>query len=355
MMPHQSILRGLSLCALAAAASSICAQEDESWMRHFRIGASVMMNVSTEFKTSGTFAVNRPAPGSRGGVSYDDGFVGVDATGNATPPGGSGPATTFWGYNDASQVNETDKLLTYHGTDSFSTSAFDKINDTPIGFDMVYATTIRKWERLAIGGEFGFGFNIFDARDRRPLNATLSQTVAQHDISAIPIFPDPPYVGPESGQPSTPGGSAPVLPANPVSSQQQTVSGAIHGSRSLEGILYNFRLGPMLRWEFYPRWTLNGSAGGALAIFDATYRFNESISSSAGASLSNKGKFGSTDLKYGGYAGAVVMYDTGNQWEPYLGAHFLTMQDGKLSSGGREATMHLGAAVYITAGINWTF
>src|SRR5437762_3961222 len=112
-----STLRGISLGSLIAAAVSARAEDDVSWLRHFRIGGSFMMNVSTEFKTSGNFTVNRPPPSAAGGISYDDGFVGVDKTGNAPLPDGSGPGTTFWGYNDASQMNDTAKTLTFHGTD----------------------------------------------------------------------------------------------------------------------------------------------------------------------------------------------------------------------------------------------
>jgi hypothetical protein len=363
MTPFNSTLRGLSVCSLIAAAAttlSTRAQDSDSssgWMRHFRIGGSFMLNVSTEFKTSGTFQVNRPPPSAAGGIRYDDGFVGVDATGNAIPPGGAGPVTTFWGYNDASQYDPAANRLTFHGSQSFDASGFDKVTDIPLGFDMVYAGTFARWEHVAIGGEFGFGFNMFDSRDHRSTPATLTRIVDQYDTSGIPSanFPAAPYSGPESGQPTTPGGSAPVLPATPVSSATEVVPGTVGGTRSLEGILYNFRLGPQVRWEFYPRWTLNGSGGAALGIFDAEYHFNEIISATAGSSVSNSGKFGSTDLKLGGYASAVVMYDTLNEWEPYIGVHFMSLPDGKISQGGRLATMRLGSAIYITAGINWSF
>lgn len=328
--------------SIIAGVVSVHAQSDD-WMRHFRIGGSVMMNVKTDFKTSGTFQVNRPAPSAAGGVTYDDGFVGVDATGNA------GGTTTFWGYNSASQFDSAADRLTYHGTDSYSTAGSAKADDYPLGFDMVYAGTFRQWEHVAIGGEAGFGFNIFDSRDRRGLSATVNQTIDQYDTGTT-VLPTPPYSGPQSGS------GAPVIGSTPVSSTTQTVAGTIGGSRTLDGILYNFRLGPTVRWEFYPRWTLNGSAGGVLGIFDAEYHFNETVttaSSTGGAVL--KGKFGSTDFKPGGYAGAVVMWDSGNEWELFAGANFMAMGNGKLSSGGREATMHLDSAVVITAGINWTF
>src|SRR4051812_21338100 len=103
MTRFNSTLRGLSLGALLGATAAIHAQDSDSdWMRHFRIGGSFMVGVSTEFKMSGTFPVNRPPPSAAGGISYDDGFVGVDSTGNAIPPGGTQHVTTFWGYNDAS-------------------------------------------------------------------------------------------------------------------------------------------------------------------------------------------------------------------------------------------------------------
>src|SRR5688572_21498856 len=333
-------LRGFSLFSLLAVVAS--ARGEGDWIRHFRIGGSVGMNISTDFKTSGTFTLNPDPPSSRGGVTYDDGFVGVDTTNNEND------ATVFWGYNSASQVNG--EQITFHQTRSFSASGAGKDDDFPPGFDMVYGGTFRQWDHVAIGGEVGFNLTIFGARDRKPMAATLTQRVDQYSTGGTQIQ-DPPYTGPESGRDT----GAPVINSTPIRQPDLTTPGAIGGYRSLEGILYNFRLGPLVRWEFLPYWTLNASAGGALGIFDAEYEFNESISATPSSSVRNRGTFGSTDLKYGGYAGAVVMYDTGNYWEAFLGAHFMSLQDGKVASGGREATMKLGATVFITAGINWTF
>src|ERR1041385_339425 len=341
-----SNLRGLSFCSALAVVAAAQAQEEGEWVRHFRIGGSVLFNVSTEFKTSGNFTLNTPPPSSRGGITYDNGFVGPDSF--ATQG-----LTSFWGYNDQSQINIAAKTLTFQQTQSFSANGFNKVDDIAPGFDMVYAGTFKKWEHVGIGGEFGFGLTAFQTRDKSPMNATLQLHSDQYDISRFPSDgsviqpPSAPYVGNESG-------TAYLIPTTPTSLGETTTPGTISGSRTLEGLLYSFRLGPTVRWEFWPRWTLNGSAGGALGIFDAEYRFNESISATPSSSVNNSGKFGSTDLKYGGYAGAVVMYDTGNYWEAYLGAYFISLQDGKISSNGREATMHLGSAISITAGINWT-
>lgn len=346
-----SKLRGLSLLSVFTFAAASHA-EDGDWLRHFRIGGSVGMNISTEFKTAGTFSLNPGPPNARGGITYDDGFVGVDETGNAPVPDSTEPATVFWGYNSKSQLNAAGDTLTFHQTKSFSASGTGKDDVFPPGFDMVYGGTFRQWDHVAIGGEIGFNLTVFGARDRKPMAATLTQRVDQYSTGGT-LIPEPPYTGPESRLGA--GGSPAVINSTPIQQPDLTTAGTVSGSRSLDGILYNFRLGPLVRWEFLPYWTLNASAGGAVGIFDAEYEFNETISASATSSVHNRGTFGTTNVKYGGYAGAVVMYDTGNYWEAFLGAHFMSLQDGKVASGGREATMKLGATVFITAGINWTF
>lgn len=342
-------LQGLSLLSILAAAASAHGEGD--WLRHFRIGGSVGMNIKTEFKTSGTFPVTPGPPSARGGVTYDDGFVGVDETDNAPDPQTGERVTTFWGYNSESQYDAASDVLTFHQTKSFTASGYDEADDFPPGFDMVYAGTFRQWDRIAIGGEIGFGLSVFGARDRKPLGAIVTQRVDQYRLGGTVLPKPPPYSGPEAGR----GTDAPVINSTPIPLGDQTGPGTITGSRSLEGMLYNFRLGPLVRWEFLPYWTLNGSAGGALGIIDAEYEFNETISANANSSVNGRGSFGDTEIKYGAYAGAVVMYDTGNYWEAYLGAHVMSLQDAKFSSGGREANMQLGAAVFITAGINWSF
>jgi hypothetical protein len=146
-----------------------------------------------------------------------------------------------------------------------------------------------------------------------------------------------------------------VIDSTPISTSIITTPGTISGSRTLEGMIFNLRLGPMVRWEFLPHWTLNASAGGAIGLVDVQYEFNEVISANAESRATNRGEFSETDFKYGGYAGAVVMYDTGDYWEAYLGAHLMTLQDAEISQGGRAAKMDLGGAIFLTAGINWSF
>jgi hypothetical protein len=337
-------LKGLSLLSVLALGSFGSARADDAngWMRHFRIGGSVAVGISTEFKMNGNFSVSGSNPGplaAGANHTYDDGFVKVDDTGNALG------VTSNWGYNNASQFDAANQKLTYTATTDFDAASSRKVTDGPdLGVDIAYGGTFAKWERVAIGAEFGFNLTPFGNRDRSGLTGTLTQVTDTYNTGGI-IVPGAPYTGNSSGV-------GPVISDTPNAVDRVTTQtpGTIGG----EGILYNLRLGPLLRWEFYPRWTLNGSAGGALGIFDATYRFNEQITVN-NTTTANAGRFGSTDLTYGGYAGAVVMYDTGHYWEVFLGAHFMSLQDVKISGGGREANTKLTSTIYLVAGMNWSF
>lgn len=335
-------LSGISLASVLAFAGGSRA-EDSEWLKHFRIGASAAMGISTDFKMNGKFSVSGANPGSLAAGQdhiYDDGYVRVDGTGNALGK------TSFWGYQKDSQYNGLD-TLTYQATTAFDTTSQSRVDDSPnLGFDMVYAGTWAHWERLSIGGEFGFNLTPFENKDRRPLTGTFTQVTDTYNTGGI-LLPNAPYDGNSSGV-------GPTINDTPATRNTTTAPGTINGNRTLEGILYNFRLGPLVRWEFYPRWTLNASGGAALGFFDAEYRFNENITVGSSTTV-NTGKFSTGDMTYGGYAGAVVMYDTGNFWEAFVGAHFMSMQDVTLSRAGREAITHLGNTIYIVAGINWTF
>ncbi len=337
----------VSLFALGVSAQA------QDWMHHFRIGASVGMNIKTEFRTAGTFAVSGvnagPATGQANHI-YDNGYVKLDATGDAAPPGGQTQTTNF-SYRDASQYDAGASTLSYQATSSFDATGTGSANDQPdLGFDMAYGGTIREWEHVAIGFEFGFNMNFLNPRETNPMAANMT---IQHDqFSTAGIAPASFPAAGTAGNPS--GAGTPALLDTPTRLAPTILPGTLAGSRGLDVTLYNFRLGPLLRWEFVPKWTLNGSAGGALTIMSGDYVFNE-ILTAPGTSTRNAGKFDATEFSYGGYAGAVLMYDTGNNWEPYLGAHYMLMQDINVASGGRSAKMNLGGAIYISAGINWSF
>ena len=351
---HLGRLSWVSLFALGAAAQTR-GQESE-WLRHFRIGASAGLNIKTDFRSSGTFPVTGSNPGAAvGGIdhTYDNGYVKLDATGNAAPPGGPTQTTNF-SYTDPAQYDPAANTLSYQGTKSFTLNGVteNKLNDQPdLGFDLAYGSTIRVWSHVALGWEFGFNMNILGPTDHTPMSGSALLARHQYDTSGISPANFPPANTPGN----TSGAGSPAINDTPTDLGDISSNGTVTGSRSLDATLYNFRLGPQLRWEFFPRWTLNASAGVAFSILDAQYTFNEQLALANGTTSRNRGKFGATEFSVGGFAGLVFMYDTGNNWEPYLGAHFMSMQDMKVAKAGRSANLDVSSTILISAGINWTF
>jgi predicted porin len=95
------------------------------------------------------------------------------------------------------------------------------------------------------------------------------------------------------------------------------------------------------------------SAGGAFGFVTGDYRYAERPSGSHGPFSS--GKFGKTDLVFGAYASGIATYRIEEHGDLYLGLQFMSMSDSTFRQGGREAKLGLGAAFYVTAGINWPF
>ena len=69
----------------------------------------------------------------------------------------------------------------------------------------------------------------------------------------------------------------------------------------------------------------------------------------------NRGQIGSTDLVYGGYVNATVMYHAVENGDVYLSVQYMPMGSTTISGAGREAQLDLGGQVYISAGVNWPF
>jgi LmbE family N-acetylglucosaminyl deacetylase len=128
-----------------------------------------------------------------------------------------------------------------------------------------YGGTITYWNaaRARVGWEFGFGLLPININDSQNLPGTFDQVIQTFSTS-VPgspvVVPQAPYSGGPSGygqltipDVASPGGS-------------QTVPGLVTGTRTLDVMLYNLRLGPTLHWDLSPRWGVSVSAGPAFGI-----------------------------------------------------------------------------------------
>jgi len=315
------------------------------WPRHFRLGALVGMNIKAEFKMSGNFTVSGSQPGVPGpGVDhiYDDGYVRVDQTGNALD------RTSYWGYETASQYDPAAQTLTFHSANSFEASGSAKSDDSPyFGADLAYGGTIWRWGPTQIGWEFGFGFMPIKIEENQPVEADITRTVHSFSTGGI-LLPTAPYNG-------GPSGIGPTIPDLASALPDDTTTGTITGSRTLDVSLYVARLGPLLHWELHPRWAMSFSAGPAIGYVDGDLRFDETIVSPDGGNANNSGRTGGSDFVYGGYVSATLMFHVEEHGDIYVGVQYMPLGSATISGGGREARLDMSGGIYFSAGVNWPF
>ncbi|MBC8097562.1 MAG: hypothetical protein H7Y43_17290 [Akkermansiaceae bacterium] len=324
-------------------------EQEDVWSRHFRVGALVGFNFKAEFSMNGTFrfSQNNPGPAGSGGVDrvYDDGYVKVDASGNF------GNETWNWGYQNSTQYTNSTQQLHFHAAQDYTASGSSDVNsDAQVGFELAYGGHLSRWGRALVGWEFGFGYLPINIEDNRTFTG-VSATRISHSFDASGIeIPDAPYNGTFTG----PGALISDF-ALPGLGDSFTNSLSLTGGRSLDVTLYSFRLGPTLHWELFPRLAVAVSAGAAIGVLTGDLEFNESVLFPDGSTAVNVGSHSSTEITYGGYLSATVMYHVEEHGDFYLGVQYMPLSDATFSGAGREATLDMTGAVYVSFGINWPF
>lgn len=324
-------------------------RQEETWPRHFRVGALLGLNLKADFRLtgSGPFTVTGGQPGpATSGIDhfYDDGYVRVDATGNA---GDNGGYTSYWGYNNSGQ--DIGGSLLFHSAKTFvgSGSAQEAGGALP-GVDVAYGGQLFNFHSAQVGWELGFGWLSVDIENKRPISIVATRTVHSYSTAGI-IVPDAPYNGGFGP------GSAPTIGAMPEALADDTETGGLTGTR-LEASLYALRFGPTLHWELPRRFAVQAGGGVAAGFVTGELNLDETLRFEDGSSARNNGgSFSDSKFVYGGYVGGTLMYHAEKHGDFYLGVQYMPLGSATFSGGGREAKLNMSGGIYISAGINWPF
>jgi hypothetical protein len=328
---------------------AMAGEDQEYWPRHFRLGALMGFNFKAQFSMGGMFKFSQNNPGAAGvgGLNrvYDDGYVMVDVN-------GTGNGTTWnWGYQSTNQISgsgSSQRLLFYAADTYTANGSAEATSDAEFGGELTYGGHLARWGKVLVGWEFGFGYLPINIEDSRTINGVDATRVTHSFDAADLILPDPPYTGTFNG----PGA---LLGDNPTQSTETVLGRDLVGKRNLDVTMYSFRLGPAVHWELHPRWAVAASAGAAMAIFSGELKFNESVTFDDGSTARSIGSISSTELTYGGYVSATLLFHAVENGDFYLGVQYMPLGDATFSGVGRQANLDMSGAVYISAGINWPF
>jgi len=326
------------VAGLALFAWSARGQYDPDWARHFRIGAMVGLNIKADFKMSGMLQINR-APGV-----YDDGYVHPSQNANGY--------TANWGYDSPAQVTGNSLMMQETTSLTPTASTTTKADAAPLpGFDLGYGGNLWYWNRVRIGWDFGFGFLPINIAANEPTSAAVNGSVFSFGIPSGPdgpvVLPTAPYhggsslVGPQ------------ILDTGVLAGLINGTPAKLTGSQTLDVMLYTLRLGPSIYWDFNRYLGMSVGVGPALGIVSGDLKYNETITTAT--VVQNEGKISKTDLVYGWYANATLLCHLVKHGDIYISGQYMPLGNATISGQGRQGTLKLNGAAYISAGVNWPF
>jgi hypothetical protein len=358
-MKTKSIKLGTALFTLAAGILAVRAQDnpqnESPWWGRLGISYRAAFNISASFTGLGGYTsmntpgVPGPTPttGGPGTVerTYDDGFIGVDISGNA------GGTTTYWGFNSDAQVVNGNVLM--HNSSSPATASTGDVgNDPQNGIEVSYYQPLGGKDRWRWGMEGAFNWTPIDIQDSQMLAGNVVTVTHAYALNGVvaPVTP-PAYVGPVNG----PG--APQLSTDAMAAGTTTQAGAvaINGWRKVDADLYGVRIGPYVEYDLFKRVNVDLSGGFSTGIMDSRFDYNDVTTIPGLGSQTSAGSDRSCGWVYGGYVRGQVNVRLYRSAVVFAGAELNSLSDFTQSSGSAHAELNLGSAVYVTVGLGWNF
>ena len=318
------------------------AQYDPDWSRHFRIGGMVGLNIKAEFTVpalANAGSTVNPGPVGKPGTDHEfnDGYVRVDQGGNALGQ------TGYWGYEHPSQWNQASHTLFMHDVTSVNIGGSTSSESSVLpGLDLAYGGNLWYWKRLRFGWDFGFAFLPVNITGKSSPPANSTEDIYSFD-TGTQILPTAPYHGGPSGR----GVNISDL-ANFVGTTNQ--AGPASVTSKMEAYLFAMRLGPSVYWDFNHYVGMSVGGGPAMGVLTGDVKTEQTFNLTQQST-----KVSGTDVVYGGYVSATVMFHVVQNGDIYLGAEYMPLGKARIGHTGNEGRLDLGGAVFLSAGFNWPF
>ncbi len=323
------------LLLLVSSAQLLLSEEPGDQKNRLDVSYRAGFNISVSLKNVGKPSFpNNP---SVTGASYQDGFVGIDDTGNALD------LTTYWGYSSTEKQVVGDSLLMR--SSQSGTYAKDLDDDPQNGLELRYARELGRTKRLTWGAEAAFNYTALDFRNNRvaPSGIVAVDAFSLGGITPPPATPDDPYIGPAVAGPG-----APLLGATPTRLPVTLAS-------DFEADVFGFRFGPYAEISLSDRIAVSVSAGFALLVMDSTFKYRESVTAPGGGVVSSADSSSNADWVPGGYAAAQVSIKVSKSVKVFTGLQFQAADSYCHRTGDKVADVDFGESIFFVVGLGHTF
>jgi len=327
---------GMVLAAVGVSVTGRADGGDDFWGR-FNLSYQAAFNLSAKFSGAGAYA----PPGGPGSGTYDDGFVGVDGSHNA------GGYTTYWGYNQASQISGGNVIL--HSSTSSGVATGDQTARPQNGFELSYDQPLGGGEHWHWGIEAAVNWTGISIQNSQALTGNVVTTTDAYSLGGL-TPPVAPYTG-------TVNGPGPLLGTTPVSHLVDTLinAAAISGTRKIDANLFGFRLGPYVEWPLGSRFTLGLGAGLSTGVIDSDFSYAETVMVGGLNTQNRVGSGHATAALVGGYVRAQASLRLFQNASLFGGVEFNDLGTFDQTVGGETARLDLSQGVYVSAGFSYRF
>lgn len=353
----------LSLSLATAPALSLLGQTSTDLANRHRLSVSAgsLLNVEFEYTGLGAYDSPNPTPSPASGTAktYDDGFIGVDVSGNA------GGQTWFWGYDssaaqyDASGTGTIDMSITNVLDGSGEVDETQHFNP---GISLTYEAIVNPRDPAGgfsglIEGSFTFsiGFYYLDNENSEGTSVSARQTVDSYDLGGV-IPPTATLTSPYAGTFNGPG---PLISDAPSTRSVRSVSASVSGERELEVFFLPIKLGPQISVgsDDLLRVTLGG--GAVVAPYLADYDFEETtrVTDGVGRRITSSRSGGDEDFSaiYGLYADLAIAFQLTDSLFLQASAGYLLLEDLELHSKGTQASVNFDEAFAASFAVGFAF
>lgn len=316
------------------------------------IGGTKIFGLRTQFSGFGSYrpAFSLQPLGGGQDYRYEDGFVLVDASGNA------GGLTSNWGHRFDTQYDPSGGgSLDFNLSEGLATGAESFSSESDLGIELSFERDMGFLGRigwLKPGSRWGFrgSFNYFQVDDSSSnrLFSDLSRTTDSFALNGV-IPPLAPFNGSFSGPNA-------LLGDSPLRSDTIVNQGLlVDGSRSLNVDFFTLGLSVYLDHEVAHRFMIGAEAGVLVGLASGDYRFSSLTTLPGIGTDTRSGSNSDTDFLYGAFVGLRASYLLNDDWFLQGGVRYQAISDFEIEAAGTKAELDFDAPVQFTLGFGLSF
>lgn len=297
-------------------------QEDDP-VNRFRLGYRMGLGLSTDIKNLSATA--SPFPPSVTGLTYENGYVARDLSGN------TGGLTWYWGYANANQI-AGDNL--YLSASRSGTLLQDVQNDPQHGLELSYERRLGRTRWFDWGLEAAFNHTWVN----------IQPSGLAGVVDAYPLNGVTPPLAPYNGSFQGPG---PLIGDTPTRYP-------ITFTSQIDASVYGLRLGPFLEFPLGGRLSLSLSGGLALLLVDGEFNYRQAVALPTGP-VSLQFDHADFDILPGGYIAGTLTFDLSDSVGVFTSAQFQSGGHTALRADTKQANLNFDTSVFLVFGLSYRF